>query len=169
MKKRNMMVAAVLTTVLLASGSVLAERPDRERGFGHFSKGGKQGHTKKGKAKNFQHIMPRGSEFKRASLALKLQLTSEQRAEIRGIRMTYRDAIQDVADQIVLNRRDIKGLVKALPYDEDALQALANTQGDLISQFIVLKSNSRASVRAVLTEEQRALLDKEKSGAKDID
>ncbi len=151
MKKRNMMISAVLVSVLLASGSSFAERPGQNGQYGQSSKGSK-----------FAGFMPKGPAFKRAQMALKLQLTSEQRTEIRDIHRAAGESKQANVDQLVLNREQIKTLAKAEPYDESQVQAIATTQGELISQLIVMRASTKVAVRAVLTAEQKGLLDQDK-------
>lgn len=155
MNKSNIILTGLLTTVLLASGNALAERPRQGGQFGQPSNTNSLG-----------SFMPKGPAFKHAQMAFKLQLTTEQRDEIREIHLAAEESKRTLFDPLILNREQIKTLTKTSPYDENQVQLLAATQGELISQLIVIRANTKASVFAVLTEEKKILLEKEKSDKK---
>ena len=153
MNKSNIILTGLLTTVLLASGNALAERPRQggqpEQSSNTPSLGG---------------FMPKGPAFKQAQMAFKLQLTTEQRDEIREIHLAAEESKRTLFDPLILNREQIKTLTKTSPYDENQVQILASTQGELISQLIMIRANTKASVFAVLTEEQKILLEQDDKG-----
>ena len=151
MKRKNIVVSAVLVSVLLASGSAFAEWSRQGRFSGHPAK-----------EKNQDDFMPRGPEFSRAKMALKLQLATEQRVEIRNIHLAAGELRQTIIDQIVSNREQIKEIVKTSPYNESQLQELATMQGELIGQLIVIKAGSKAAILVLMTDEQKSVLEQEK-------
>lgn len=151
MKSKNIVVSTVLVSILLASGSAFAEWSRQGRFSGHPAK-----------ENNQESFMPKGPEFSRAKMAFKLQLTAEQRAEIRNIHLAAGELRQTIIEQIVSNQEQIKAIVKISPYDESRVQELATIQGELISQLIVIKAGSKAAILALMTDEQKAMLEQER-------
>ncbi len=162
MKNEAILTKSILAALLITiSMPISAKRPHgAENGF--FNAAGKG--FQKG---NRNGLMPNGPAFFRARQAIQLDLSEEQREQIKTIRQDAQNLIQPLADQIVANRLLIKELVKADDYDAAQVQTLADQQGDLFSQLIVIKANSKASIRGLLSDEQKAILDEMKSKAED--
>lgn len=155
MKSKNILINGVLSMIIVASGTALAERP----GFGHHSG---QNNERPSRAGGHQGFNQKGSAFDRARKASRLQLTDEQREEIKAIHEAARDLTQPIADQLVSNHDEIKGLIKTVPYDEAAVQELATAQGELHSQLVVSRANTKVAVFAILTDEQKAIAEEGK-------
>lgn len=142
----------ILSVIILASGTALAERP-------RFGQHPDQNNERPERAEGHQGFMQKGSAFKRARMASRLQLSDEQREEMKAIQEAARDLTQPIADQMVSNSDEIKDLAKAEPYDEASVQVLADAQGELQSQLVLIRANTKATVFAVFTDEQKAMIE----------
>src|SRR5687768_1296400 len=103
---------AILSIVLVATGALFifaqtAERGEGKRGFG-------KGHKRGGHA-----MMFRG-----------LDLTEEQKAQIRQIRQTSKEKIKPIREQMKANRQKLAEL-SAGNFDQAQVQAIASQQGSL--------------------------------------
>ncbi len=142
MNTTRITLATLLTAAL--SATAFAAPPDRD-GFGN---GPRMGH---------QPPSPVGMLAR--TIDRHIDVTDEQRAEIETILSAHRDQARPLARQERETRRELATLIDSGAMDEDALTALAEQQGALTSQRIVMGAHSAADILAVLTEEQRAELD----------
>ena len=92
-------------------------------------------------------------------VADELGVTDAQRDEIRSILDGAREQARPMADALRDNRQALMDASAPESYDDALVAQLADAQGDLISQMIVLKSRTRANVLTVLTPEQRTQLE----------
>ncbi len=155
MNSINIFINSVLCVLILASGNAFAGRPD----FGQQSD---QNSKRPAGSIYRQGFMQEDPDFDRARLALRLKLTEEQREEIKLIHEASRELTLPIIDQLVLNRKEITDLIKVDAYDETSVQDLATTQGELISQLVILRANTKASVFSLLSDEQKAIIEKER-------
>jgi periplasmic protein CpxP/Spy len=87
-----------------------------------------------------------------------LQLSEDQRAQIRTIFSGARDNIQPLAQQL---REKLAGLREATgvqPFDETTVRSRAQEIADLQAQLMVARVKVRNQALAVLTDEQKARL-----------
>jgi len=91
-------------------------------------------------------------------MAKKLDLSDDQRTQIEGIMAASKQQIRDHHDKLRANREQLKSLMKQSPLDEAALRKVADTQGDLKADLIVLRAQQRAKIGDILSSEQRAKL-----------
>ncbi len=153
--KSKKIINGVLSVIILASGTALAERP-------RFGQHPGQNNERPARAEGHQGFMQKGPAFNRARMASRLQLSDEQREEIKAIHEAARDLTQPIADQMVSNSDEIKDLVKAEPYDEAPVQVLATEQGELQSQLVLIQANTKAAIFAIFTDDQKAMIEEER-------
>lgn len=91
-------------------------------------------------------------------MAERLDLDDAQLASVRAIVDSYRDEQRALRDQLRGGRAQIRGLGASGEYDEEAVRALAEVQGDGMAELIVLKAQMFSEIAAVLTDEQREAL-----------
>lgn len=84
----------------------------------------------------------------------KLGLSADQKSEFRAIRQQTRQSVQPVADKMQQNRQALAAAIKA--NDTAQIEALSKTQGELRGQVMALRNESRATMYAELTPDQRA-------------
>ena len=129
---------AILSIVLVAMGALFifaqtAEKPDGKRGFG------KKGHKRGGHA-----MMFRG-----------LDLTEEQKAQMKQIRQTSQEKIKPIREQMKANRQKLTELSGG-NFDQAQVQAIAAQQGSLTAQMIVERESIKSQIFQILTPEQKA-------------
>jgi len=88
-----------------------------------------------------------------------LDLSPDQQAEIESIFVASRDAMKAHAEASKALREDLRNLLNAPQLDEDALATLAEAEGDLAEERVMLMGTLAADVLAELDEEQRAELE----------
>ncbi|MDJ0655526.1 MAG: Spy/CpxP family protein refolding chaperone [Xanthomonadales bacterium] len=91
-------------------------------------------------------------------MAGELQITDEQRDAIRAVVDGVRPQLREVFDGMRENREAIRETTFADSYDAAAVAQLAEVQGDLMAQTIVIRHQARADVMNLLTPEQRTQL-----------
>jgi len=88
-----------------------------------------------------------------------LDLSDEQRDQIKSLFRDQRDAMRDTMDKMQDNRQALRDAVQNNA-DEEKLRSLAKKQGDLVTEMIMARSQMRAKINGVLTDEQKAELQK---------
>ncbi len=134
------LTVAILSIVLVAMGAMFivaqtADKPEGKRGFG------KKGFGKRGG----QAMMFRG-----------LDLTEEQKAQMKQIRQSNRETIKPIREQMKANRQRLAELSANGNFDQAQVQALAAQQGSLSSQMIVERERVKSQIFQILTPEQKA-------------
>ena len=143
----------LLTVVLVAVGAVFAigqtGEGDTTNGKAYFGKQGQKGHFGK-----------RGKRGKRKMMRLMrhLDLTDEQKAQMKAIRQSSRETIKPLRQQLRANKKALNELTANGNFDEAEVTALATQQGALMSQVIVQKQKTKTEIYNVLTSEQQAKL-----------
>lgn len=99
----------------------------------------------------------RGPNLER--LADRLNMTEQQRAEVKAVVDDSRQQMVKLREQMRENRAQLRGLAGTTAFDETAVRSIADRQGDLKAETIVLRARQRHAMRAVLTDEQRVQLD----------
>jgi len=97
-------------------------------------------------------------------LARRLNMTDEQRAEIETVLHGSREQMAELRDEMRTNRAQIRELVSQADFDETAVRGMADKQGDLKAEMIVLRARQRSEMKALLTDEQIAQLDEMRKG-----
>lgn len=91
-------------------------------------------------------------------MAKKLDLSENQRAQIEDIKAAAKQQMKDHRDKFRANREQLKSLTMQSQLDETALRKVAEAQGDLKAEMIVLRAQQRVKINGILTSEQRAKL-----------
>lgn len=92
-------------------------------------------------------------------LRSELDLTTEQRHQVRDILVNHRAEIATAVKPVVEKRRTLREATLAANVDETAIRAAANDLGKAIGDAAVVGAKVKAEVRAVLNPEQQQKLD----------
>lgn len=137
------LTAAILSIVLVAMGAMFVFAQD-----GAGNKDGKRGFGKRGghhRGGGGHGMMLRG-----------LDLTDEQKAQVKTITQASREASKPLHEQMKANRQKLQTLSDSGNFDQAQVQALADEQGRLTAQMIVEKEKVKSQISAILTTEQKA-------------
>lgn len=95
-----------------------------------------------------------------SELATEFNLTNKQKTEMRGVLMNYLPSIALKASAMLSNRQDLLAIsISQDNLDEDALTEIAEKQGQLVTNLIIIKEHLKKDMRKVLTEDQKGFLD----------
>ncbi|ABA57196.1 hypothetical protein Noc_0677 [Nitrosococcus oceani ATCC 19707] len=139
----SMLIVSSLGLVATVSAKQHSDRPDCKRDGHHMGAGYK--HGDKG--------------FNVDRMARKLDLGDDQRTQIEAIMEASKQQMSDQRDKMQANREQLRSLTTQSPLDEAAVRTVADAQGDLEADMIVLRAQQRAKINAILTDEQRAELE----------
>lgn len=87
-----------------------------------------------------------------------LDLSAEQREEIREALESRHEEIRTVREELRANHRELRDLDPADPNYQTLANTLAQRRGELASRMTLLRSETRADIMQVLDEEQQAKL-----------
>ncbi|MBN1901347.1 Spy/CpxP family protein refolding chaperone [Candidatus Sumerlaeota bacterium] len=94
------------------------------------------------------------------TLRAELNVTEEQRGEIRAIIQNHKGEFQPVAEKIALAKRALrKAVLEGKPVESDIRKA-SDELGKSIGEAAILASKIAEEIRPVLNEEQKKLIDK---------
>jgi len=142
----NKLLTAIFTSVLLAvSAAALAGESHGDQG----KKGPRNQHSTQG--------MPVIENLMRA--IRHLDLSDEQRESVRTVMQDLKTEVRPIMAETKTNHTQLKELIKADKFDEDAVAELAAKEGELAAERTVLASRAMSDVFSFLTDEQRAELD----------
>lgn len=149
MKRILTIAAAALTAATLFAGTAQAAPPAGCDGSGMGPR-----------AAGFHHGGPKGlAALERIEAKLeRLDLSDEQREQVRGVIDAARPEFRKIADGLRANRKEMRGAMHSETFDEQAVRRIADRQGDLVADMIVLRGKVKSQVSALLTEEQRQQL-----------
>lgn len=88
-----------------------------------------------------------------------LDLSDEQKASIRTIMQDLKANEGPLKQALKNSHEQLKDLIKAESYDEKAVKALAEKEGALLAERLVISSRAMSEIFAQLTDEQRAELE----------
>lgn len=142
----NKLTLAILTTfLLLATGNAFAQKSDGEHHRqGQHSQRGMQG------APAVQHLV---------HALHRLDMSDDQKASIKAIMQGLKAELGPIMSETKASHLQLQELVKADTYDEQAVAAVAEKQGQLASQRVKITSRVFSEVFNQLTAEQRSQLD----------
>jgi Spy/CpxP family protein refolding chaperone len=104
---------------------------------------------------NAEHRNSESRQQKRLGrLTSLLELTEEQQASIETLNETFGEQISTLRESMHENREILKTLAEATPVDSNAIQQVADAQGALFSDLVMLKTEKRIAFAAILTQEQ---------------
>jgi len=92
-------------------------------------------------------------------MAKKLDLTDDQQSQIEAITADAKSQMNDLRQEMQANRKALRELTQQSLLDEAEVRNVADTQGDLKADMIVLRAQRHAKIAAILTEDQRAQLE----------
>ena len=140
-KARTCAFSAALFALMSMSGSLWAQDPLAAGGGGTFGASLRK--------------MISGQIGRFLVLRSELDVTAEQKAEIRGIVGQYKPQIGEVAQDLKRRRRALREAVRAEKSDQGAIRLAADELGKAIGDAAVLASEVIGQSRQVLTEQQR--------------
>lgn len=88
-----------------------------------------------------------------------LDVTDQQRSEIREIVKAHRDDVRPKVVSVIEHRRALREAVMAEQPDEAAIRAQADALGEAIGDTAVVISRVTGEARTVLTEEQLRMIE----------
>jgi|GEM_PF-1226374 len=88
-----------------------------------------------------------------------LDLSDEQDASIRTIMQDLKANEGPLKQALKNSHEQLKDLIKAESFDEQAVKALAEKEGALVAERLVISSRAMSEIFAQLTDEQRAELE----------
>ena len=146
---KNMMTGTILTTLLLAfMGTALAQDPVADSA--NYAK--KSRHHQRG-----NQPMPAVERMMRG--VRHLDLSDEQKANIKGIMQDLKAEERPLVKEMKSGHEQLKELIKAESFDEQAVASLAENEGALAAERLIIASRAMSAVYAQLTDEQRAELE----------
>ncbi len=129
---------AILALVIVAAGVMFA--------VGQRSPEGK----KAGWGKRGGHHRGMGMAFRG------LDLTDEQKAQVKQLRAASREGVQPIREALKANREKMNSLTENGAFDEAQVTALANEQAGLSARMIVERQRVKSRMFSILTDEQKA-------------
>ena len=141
----KLIITAISVLFLAATGMAMSHDMDK-------------GHGKK------NHQQQRGNQtmpaVEKLSHALrKLDLSDEQKTNTRGVFKQLRSDIRPLMKETRAGHQQLKVLTMASEFDATAIAAIAEKEGDLVTQRVMLTSKALADALGHLTGEQRTQLD----------
>ena len=92
-------------------------------------------------------------------MAKKLDFSESQLKQAREIQAKYQPQMQTLYDKKKATRQELRAVMHADNIDQAAVKKLAQQQGDLNAQKIILRSQMRTEINKVLTAEQRTKME----------
>lgn len=139
----SVLIVSSLGLVATVSAKQYGDGPNCERSGHRMGEGHKHG----------------GKGFNLDRMARKLDLGDDQRTQIEAIMEASKQQMSDQRDKMQANREQLRALMMQSPLDETAVRKVADAQGDLKADMIMLRAQQRAKINAILTDEQRAELE----------
>jgi len=139
----GVLIVSSLGLVAAVSAKPFSEGPGCERGGHHMGSDHKYG--------------DRGFNVDR--IAKKLNLTDDQRTQIEAIVEGSKQQMSDRREKMQASREQLKELIQQSPLNETEVRKVADAQGDLKADMIVLRAQQRAKINAILTDDQRIQLE----------
>ena len=84
-----------------------------------------------------------------------LDLDEEQKASVKAVMQGLKEDVRPLMHETRTNHEQLKGLVTAINFVEDDVAVIAEKEGDLAAQRLMLTSRALSDVYKLLTREQR--------------
>lgn len=94
------------------------------------------------------------SSFQIAYIARHLDMTEEQKAQLRAVLDAARPEADRLADAMVSNRHAMKAFRESENFSEAEIREIADQQGKLVADMMVLHARVHSQISAILTPEQ---------------
>ena len=142
----NKLIITIISTLLLtAAGTAIAQKPAGEPGR---------------KTPNHQRGMQAMPAVEKLIRAVRhLDLTDEQRAGVRAVMQGLKQDVRPIMMETKAGYEQLQKLVKAASYNEEAVAALAQKEGDLVAERVMITSQALSKIYNLLTDEQRTELE----------
>lgn len=140
-QRNNKWLPLTLTAILLTAAAVWAQPRDGAGRFGPPGAGFGAGH---------------GLIY--GPVGERLDLTDDQRDQIRGILETQREANLPWHEDMKMLGAQLEEAIDAEPFDEEAVRAVAQQLADVRVELAVSRARAAQEVRLVLTPDQRETL-----------
>ena len=83
-----------------------------------------------------------------------LELTEDQKLQIKEILIAHKSAIQPVRKQLIMERRALRDLIQSESSSNDAIKAQVLTVSTIAAEMAVQRAQIYREVRPILTKEQ---------------
>ncbi len=87
-----------------------------------------------------------------------LNLTGDQKSEVKDLMQNSRSTVKDIREQLQANSTQLREAMSGGSVNLDLVKQLADTQGDLMSSLLVGQAELKNQIYALLTPEQQAQL-----------
>ena len=94
------------------------------------------------------------SSFQIAYIARELDMTEEQKAQLREVLDAARPEADRLADAMVNSREAMKAYRESDRYSEEDIRAIADEKGKLVADMMVLHARVHTQIKAILTPDQ---------------
>lgn len=101
-------------------------------------------------------------------MADRLDLNEQQRSDIKVIMETGKIAFKPTIDAMQANREVLEEIINSNNPDQDQIQVLAETQGDLLTESLLHRASIQQQLNAILSEEQRIKMQAYKDAHRDM-
>ena len=146
----NKLIITLVTTLLLTSASTAFSQDFSQDSAGEPGRKGPRG-------QRGMQGMPITTQVMRA--VKHLDLSEEQRSNIKTVLQELKTEIRPIMMEVKAGQNQLRDLIKAESYDANAVAAVAEKEGQLAAERIVLTGEALSKVFGYLTEEQRLQLD----------
>ena len=137
----KLLITIISSLLLMSAGVTMAQGPEG-------------GHGKK--ARQHQGGMQSMPAVERVMRAIRhLDLDEEQKANIKSVMQGLKEDVRPLMMKTKANHEQLKGLVTAINFEEDAVEDIAEREGALAAERMMLTSRALSEVFKVLTREQR--------------
>ena len=138
---KKLLITAISSLLLMSAGTAMAQDPAGGPGK---------------KARHQQGGMQAMPIVERVMRAIRhLDLDEEQKASIKVVMRGLKEDVRPLMHETRANHEQLKELVKAINFDDEAVAILAENEGDLAAKRMMLTSRALSDVYKVLTREQR--------------
>ncbi|MBC7908902.1 MAG: Spy/CpxP family protein refolding chaperone [Pyrinomonadaceae bacterium] len=96
-------------------------------------------------------------------IADRLDLSEEQRQQVKTILENERPTVEPLVRSLIATKQELREATSNGKFNEEQVRALADRQGQTMSQLIVEKERVKAQIYNILTPEQRAEAEKMRS------
>jgi len=101
-------------------------------------------------------------------LAERLELSPQQRTDIKTIMSSGKIAAKPTQDAIQANRAALKSVINSDSPDQAQIQSLAQTQGELVTESVLQKAAVNQQINALLSADQRIKMQAYKDARRDM-
>ena len=108
------------------------------------------------------------AEINLERMADRLDLSEQQRSDIKVIMETGKTVFKPTIDAMQANRELLEELINSNNPEQELIQSLATTQGDLLTDSLLQRASLQQQINTVLSEEQRIKMQAYKDAHKDM-